>query len=884
MRTFTDAHGHTSDEVCRTLGVDPSRGLDAKIALLRLQEYGENRLKKQKEKTALQIFLEQFLDPVIYVLSAASLLGFIFGEIVEGIAVLVVILITTIIGFLMEWKALKSINALLEMVESESSVMRDGSEVIIDDHQIISGDIILLSAGDVVPCDARIIEHEGFAVKESMLTGESKQVNKSLESLPIPTMLHDRINMVFAGTLVTRGAAKVVCTATGDYTELGKITSLSRESEKEITPLEKKLKKLSKQLIWLTIFLAILILLVGILQGRSIVQMVETAFALAVAAIPEGLPIVATIALVRGMLRLAKDRAIIRNLGAVEALGNVSTICTDKTGTLTENVMTVHTVILNDTKLVMPKEGDVSYWADRKEQEGFRRLIEVGILCSNVKYDLDHEDFVGDPIEIAVFRLCEKAEIDTKQIQEQNPEIVELPFDTSIKMMATVNQLNEGYRVNVKGALENLLNHCNSVLDNGKILRLTNKDKWTAEMNKLASQGYRILAFAGKDVDHVPDNDQMLEDLTLIGIVAFRDPPRKDVRAAIETCHKAGIEVVMVTGDHAGTGLHIAQAVGLINEQNQDQVLHGKDVPGSADISPGELEKLLKTKVFARVTPAQKLNLVQFYQKHNHIVGMTGDGVNDAPALKKADIGIAMGIRGTEAAKEVSDLILRDDQFSSIGLAIKEGRIIFENIRKFVTFLLSCNFAEIISVAIASLGGLPLPLLPMQILYLNLVTDIFPALALAMGEGEQDIMDQKPRKSDEPILTKSLWKSTIIYGFGITASVIGVSIFAHFYLKLDGIQVNNMAFYTLVFCQLLNVFNLPKSNESFINNSVTRNLWIWGSLILSSLLTLAGLWITPLGNVLNLVDLELAHFGWIILFSIGSLVLTQIVKRSGGTA
>ncbi len=875
------AYSLTPERLISDLKTNPSKGLSESEVEARRRRFGKNELKEQKQKSILLILLEQFLDPVIYMLLAAASLGFAFGEYIEAIAVLVVILITVAIGFFMEWQAVRSMEALRKMTVSHARVLRSGRENVLEAWQLVPGDIIILEAGDVGPADARSIEHENLAVKESALTGESMQVEKSTETLPEDTHLSERSNMVFSGTLITRGTVRAAITATGNGTELGKISELTHQAEDEATPIEKKLAALSKRLIWLTLILAVLIAVSGYVQGRELEQMIKTAIALAVASIPEGLPIVATIALARGMLRLAKDRVIIKELSSVETLGSTGIICTDKTGTLTENEMSAHSIVLSHREIELREESKNSLPEQRKSDETFSKLLETGVLCNNVQEkDLSQ----GDPIEVALVELAIISGIEIKNLREIHPEILELPFDTETKMMAVQNRFDDGYRVSVKGALESVLQHCDKVLDKQSAMVFANKDQWLKAASDMAAKGLRTLAFAYRESSTELDKAQMVSELTFLGLIGFIDPPRLDVKDAINTCKDAGIRIVMVTGDHPETARSIAQSVGLLNgEGHSEKVFTGQELGDALEEDSSFSDELLRAKVFARVNPSQKLKLVDFYQKNKFVVGMTGDGVNDAPALKKADIGIAMGIRGTEAAKEVADVILRDDQFTSIELAIRQGRIIFENIRNFVVYLLSSNLAEIIAVALASISNLPLPLLPLQILYLNLVTDVFPALALGLGEGQKNIMQHPPRPLDEPIMPKKYWLSTIIYGLGITAGVLGITVFAHFYLKLDPAKVNNMAFYTLVLAQLLNVFNLPKRDESLALNEVTKNPWVWGAIILCILLTLMGYFLSPLAEILSLVPMGWEELGWVIAFSLLSLGLVQLVKRLRGT-
>jgi Ca2+-transporting ATPase len=875
-------HALSESQIISTLETDPEQGLSPSKVRDYQEKFGKNRLEQQKSKHPLRIFLEQFLDPVIYVLVVATVLAFLFEEWIEGIAVLIVILITALIGFIMEWQAVRSMQALRKMAQTISSILRDGQVQELKAEHIVPGDILMLEMGDVIPADARVIEHENLAVKESALTGESTQVEKKPDTLSEDTSLAERHNMVFKGTLVTRGTAKAVITSTGDRTELGKISRMTQEAEKEATPLEKKLNRLSKRLIWLTLILTVIIAIAGYLQGKDLLLMIETAIALAVAAIPEGLPIVATIALARGMLRLAKKRVIIKKLQAVQTLGETGVICTDKTGTLTENKMSAQEMVFANESIADLDERATDYFKDWRDHEVFAKMIMVGALCNNVNPDA--EEMHGDPVEIALVELAEQAGYSVNDIRDKHAEVLENPFDTETKMMATVNEAEDGYWICVKGALENVLECCDHVLEDGSEADAPDENYWMEQADRLAAAGLRTLSFAYRKSAEQPNEDDLYQNLTFLGVIGFIDPPRTDVQDAIAICHHAGIHVVMVTGDHPKTARKIAEEVGVLESDAADhKVMHGRDLASPEELTEEQEKHLLETVVFARVTPSQKLHLVSLYQKNNQIVGMTGDGVNDAPALKKADIGIAMGIRGTEAAKEVADVILRDDSFASIELAIRQGRVIFENIRKFVVYLLSSNLAEIISVTIASITALPLPLMPLQILYLNLVTDVFPALALGMGEGEKDIMDDPPRDADEPIMPRKLWITTAVYGLSITAGVIGITIFANRYLQLPDNQVNNMAFYTLVLAQLLNVFNLPKRNLSFFVNEVTRNPWVWGAIVLCVLLTVLGYVLSPLQQALSLVPLAWENLGWVGAFALGSLVITQIVKRLGGT-
>jgi Ca2+-transporting ATPase len=868
---------HPPEKLLDLLKSDPERGLPQKEVLQRQATFGLNQLKRLSRKPMLGIFLEQFLDPVIYVLLFANVLAFSFSEWLDGIAISIVILITVLIGFFMELQAIRSMEALRRMSRTTALCIREGQKVSIPAEELVPGDMVLLEMGDVVPADARILSHQKLAIKEAILTGESDQVEKGMEVLPEDTVLADRTNMIYKGTLVTRGTARALIVATGFETELGKISRLTQQTEKDRTPLQKKLSTLSKRLIGITLVLAFFIAFSGYTQGKDIRLMIETAIALAVAAIPEGLPIVATIALARGMLRLAKRQVIIKRLDSVQTLGETGIICTDKTGTLTENEMTVHALMFNDHFVELPGNDLAAFLEEFKSIPAFEAIVRVGILCNDAEIAIKR----GDPIEIALLEFADKAGYSAREIRNRQTEYYEMPFDTERKMMATINKGPQGgFWVCVKGALETILEQCSHVLDGAEEVPLTEPNEWLKKADRLAEQGMRVLAFAYCPREERPGKKEFVEELVLLGLVGFIDPPRKDIASAIEMCNKAGIKVVMVTGDHPVTAQKIAEEIGLLKKgKGKEEVIVGKNLKPYESLEKEEIDKLLKATVFARVTPAQKLDLISLYQNNNNTVGMTGDGVNDAPALKKADIGIAMGIRGTDAAKEVADVILQDDGFTAIEMAIRQGRAIFENIRNFVVYLLSCNLAEIIAVAMAFLLNLPSPLLPLQILFLNLVTDVFPALALGMGEGASDIMEKPPKRPDEPLLSMRQWMNTFAYAAGISLSTLGIILFAHFKLELPADEANNMAFYTLILGQLLNVFNLPANHISVFKNEVTRNPWVWRALILCVLLIAVAYMIPVVREVLMLVPLEWYQIGLIGLFGLGSLLLTQVLKR-----
>ena len=873
----------SAQEIADRFHIDTENGMDKKAIKKHVAEYGLNQIPEDGPKSRWRILVDQLVDPIIYILAVAAVLAFLFSDWLEGVAILVVILISVSIGFFMELQALRSLEALRKMGQTMTHVLRSGKTQKIKASELVPGDIILVRTGDVIAADARLVSHENLTIKESSLTGESVPVSKTIENLPTETPIADQRNMLFKGTMVTTGSGRAIVTSTGANTQLGKIQRMGMEAEKEITPLEKKLNQLSKWLIWLTLIFAVLIVIAGYIRGKELLLMIETGVALAVAAIPEGLPIVATIALAQGMLRLSKKQVIIKKLEAVQTLGATNIICTDKTGTLTEDKMKVHAVVFADASLSNVSQKNTEGLDVVKGNEAFDRMMQASILCNNVSPSDD--SIQDDSIEVALLDFAIHAGYDVKSIRKANPEKLELPFDADRKLMATVHSNKQGLYVYAKGAFERLVALCDTILEDGKIKSFANKEEWHKKLDALAAQGLRTLAFAYKEVEKVPEKESLIKQLVFLGITGFIDPAREDVKTTIDIYKKAGIKVIMATGDHPKTAQKIAEEVGLLpSDAPSEKVLQGRDLQNIKNADENSTAHLLNASVFARVTPEQKLDLVAFHQKNGNIVGMIGDGINDVPALKKADIGIAMGIRGTEAAREVADVILKNDKFTAIELAIRQGRVVFQNIKQFVIYLLSCNLAELLSVGIAALLNLPAPLLPLQILFLNLVTDVFPALALGLGKGQEDNMERPPRDPKEPIMTKTDWYATIIYGLSISISVLSIVVYSNFVLKLNWDVINNMAFYTLVLAQLFNVFNMPHYRESFFKNEVTKNIWVWVAILLSLLITLGAYFVHPIAGALSLLPLSFEQLGLTVLFALCSLVLAQLIKQSGITS
>ena len=684
-----DPHTLSVAEILQSFQTNAETGIRQSEAENRTKEFGANIYEAQKQKSVWLILLLQFKSPIVYLLVAAASVTLYFKNYIEAGAIAVVILVNAIIGFLMELQARSSMDALREMDVILSKVIRDGKVQEIPSEKLTPGDVVLLEAGDVIPGDGRLVESNQLQCDESSLTGESLPTEKNIEKLPKETALGDQHNMVFKGASVMNGKGKAVITGIAKNTQLGTITSLVESSKETETPLDKKLRALSKKLIWITLFMTSIFAVTGIIQGKPWVLIFETSIALAVAAFPEGLPIVSTVALAYGMLLMARRNAIVKKLSAVETLGSTNVILTDKTGTLTENKIYVDTLSFPEENLqVSIKNNSLEFnnGEIKKSKENFENLKLAGALCNNatVKNTEEKDKLLGDPIEIALIHLADTSGTTAAEVKKQYERIAEVPFNSETKIMGTLHKGPNGNFVAAKGSVEHLLAKCSKIQTGSSIKELEEAERKMilAESEKMAAQGLRVLAFAYREEAEL-NKENYLEDLVYVGMIGFLDPPRLDIKEAITTCRKAGIKVVMITGDHPLTALNIAQKTGLIDEGEQ-QVIAGKDLPEIDSLTDEWKKKILSAAVFARTTPKQKLDIADIYQKAGNIVAMTGDGVNDAPALKKADVGIAMGLRGTQVAKETASIILKDDSFNSIVEAVSHGRAIFQNIQKFV--------------------------------------------------------------------------------------------------------------------------------------------------------------------------------------------------------
>ena len=861
---------------------DLKTGLTTQQADLRLEQFGLNELEQVKPESVWSILLRQVNSVIVWILAAAAIVSFFLGDNLEGFAVIAVIFINAITGFVLEYNARQSMEALRKLDTTPARVLRDGKVKEIPSDQLTMGDILVLEAGDLVPADALILEVNQLTVDESALTGESVPSQKSNDASPENAPLGDRHDRLFKGTAITDGNARAVVTNIGQSTELGKIATMVSEAKRTATPLEAKLDALGKVLIWVTLGMATLYLIVGFLRGQEIKQLIETAVALAIAAIPEGMSVVATVALAYGMLRLAEKKVIVKRLSAVETLGGTNVIFTDKTGTLTQNKIEVTalraagndlTVHIGSDKAGLPML-DVNFGdPELIHTPEFKILARIGAAVNNAQLDSRKSDRkeLGDPVEIALLSYARAAGIDLHKLHRDHKRQAEQAFSSDTRMMATLDQVGSNYFVGVKGAVEEV-----SALCNWKNQQDRDKELEISEL--MAADGLRTLAFAYRQTAEKPgENFTKDEKLTYAGLIGFLDPPRKEVIKSLNECHKAGIKVIMVTGDHPATSLKIAKQVNLVGPYEQ-LVLTGKDLESFDFASSSDQKKMMECHVFARVNPAQKLDIIDFYQKQGDIVGMTGDGVNDAPALKKSDIGIAMGLRGTAVASEAADMVLKDDSFASIVHAIEQGRVIFENIRKFIVFLLSCNMSEIFVVTFAGFLNVGSPLLPLQILFINIITDVFPALALGVGKDNKKLMQSPPRDPKQPILQLADWKRIVFYALVMTISVLGVYWFATRQLGLSTQEGNTITFYALSLAQLLHVFNMYSGKKRFFINEITRNKFIWMALILCILIMFTTNYNPFLRQILSLQILEIQSMELILAAGILPILVIQTVR------
>ena len=863
-------HSHEAQDVLKELQVDPAVGLSAATAEVRLQEYGENRLQDQKSLTFFQRFLQQMKDTMVVILLIAAGISllicmynqFFLGEPAEWIEPIIIVLIVMLnaaLGVIQESRAEAALAALKNLSAPRARVRRDGALTTLPAHQLVPGDIVELEAGDLVPADCRILEAFSLRSNESALTGESLPVEKSAAgTFDNITPLADRTNMLYASCGITAGRAVAVVVATGMRSEMGHIAALLEGEEEGHTPLQQKMAQLGKILGFLALTVCVVIFVVGLFFRLPLMDMFMTAVSLAVAAIPEGMPAIVTIVLALGVQRMVKQNAIIRRLPAVETLGSASVICSDKTGTLTQNRMTLRRAYVHNQTVELD---------GIRQTAGLEQLIRLAALCTDAQATKENgkEKFIGDPTETAILAYLRIIGFDKAELLEDMPRIGELPFDSERKRMSTVHVAGDRTIVIVKGAPESVLPLCTR----------GNTDKAAEANTAMAGDALRVLAVAYKLLDTAPavfDEEELECDLTLAGLVGMIDPPRPEVKEAIAHCDTAGIRTVMITGDNVVTAAAIARELGILHEG--ESAVTGQELEALSD---GELEQnIARYRVYARVTPGDKIRIVKAWQKRGAVVAMTGDGVNDAPALKAADIGCAMGITGTDVAKSAADMTLTDDNFATIVDAAREGRGIYDNIRKAISFLLSCNLGEILTVFAAMLIWHRSPLLPIHLLWINLVTDSLPALALGMEEPEADIMRRPPRRRNESLFADgmgvgSLWQGGMFGLLTLIAYAIGSGVWHSPALG------STMAFATLAMGQLVHAMNM-RSSHSLFRVGFHTNKYMVGAFFASLLLLLAVLLIPGVQTVFSLVPMGAAAWGTVAGLALAPLAVMEVYK------
>ncbi|WP_421384510.1 calcium-translocating P-type ATPase, SERCA-type [Bacillus salacetis] len=868
-------HEMRQEDIEKTVNTDFSNGLAEEEVKKRRKQFGFNELQEAEKQSALLLFFSQFKDFMVIVLLAATLISGLLGEYIDAIAIIAIVLINGFLGFFQERKAEKSLNALKELSAPQVNVLREGNWTKVPSKDIVPGDVIKFSSGDRIGADVRLIIVNNLEIEESALTGESVPVAKRTGEIEGENVnLGDLENMAFMGTMVTRGNGIGVVTAIGMQTAMGKIADMIQTAETMTTPLQRRLEQLGKILITVALILTALVVGIGVIQGHDMYTMFLAGVSLAVAAIPEGLPAIVTVALSLGVQRMIRRNAIVRKLPAVETLGCASVICSDKTGTLTQNKMTVtHLWSGGNTWTVSgtgyDPEGSFYHREERvtpASAKSLNQLLTFGMLCNNAKIKLKNDEYIldGDPTEGALLVAALKAGMQRESLLGKFTIEKEFPFDSTRKMMSIVVKDNHGKRfVVTKGAPDVLVNISESILWEEKLQYRTKEftEKVQGAIHELASNALRTIAiaYAPWTSPSLPKNEEEAEKgLTFIGLQGMIDPPRPEVKKAVKECRQAGIKTVMITGDHVITAKAIAKDLGIL--RGQDKVLEGADLN---TMEVADLEEVVeKVSVFARVSPEHKLKIVKALQNRGHVVAMTGDGVNDAPAIKAADIGVAMGITGTDVAKEASSLVLLDDNFATIKSAINEGRNIYENIRKFIRYLLASNVGEILVMLFAMILALPLPLVPIQILWVNLVTDGLPAMALGLDKPEEDVMKRNPRHPKEGVFSRGLGWKVVSRGF-----LIGISTLAAFMLAYKQhpdhlAYAQTVAFATLVMAQLIHVFDCRSEKSVFARNPFGNMYLVWA--VLSSLLLMVlVIYLPALQPIFHTVPIELKD--WLLI-------------------
>ncbi len=852
----------TKDEALAALNASEN-GLSDSQAAAALETYGENALTEQKKKSLLQVFLGQFADLLVIILIVAAVVSMVSGNVESTIVIIAVIILNAILGTVQYAKAEKSLDSLKALSSPKAKVLREGQKHELDSKNVVPGDILLLEAGDMVCADGRILYNYSLQVNESSLTGESTNVDKKEVCLDGEMPLGDRVNMVYSGSLVTYGRATVLVTGTGMKTEIGKIATLMNETKEKKTPLQISLDQFSKKLAIIILVICALVLALSLYRDMSFIDSLMFAVALAVAAIPEALSSIVTIVQAIGTQKMVKEHAVVKELKAVESLGCVSVICSDKTGTLTQNKMTVQQIYI-DGQLFTP------FTLDLKNQ--LHRFLLYDAILSNDSTFQEGKG-MGDPTEYCLLEMAENAGVDHSVIRELMPRKAEIPFDSDRKLMSTKYNMRGKLMILTKGAVDVLLSRTDRIAFSDGVRPITEEDRQTImeQNNKFSENGLRVLAFGYKDNDETEpltlDDEQ---DFVFLGLVSIIDPPREESKAAVADATRAGIKTVMITGDHKVTAAAIAKQIGIFKDG--DLAITGSELDAMSD---EELDQKIESiSVYARVSPENKIRIVDAWQRKGRIVSMTGDGVNDAPALKKADIGVAMGITGTEVSKDAASMILQDDNFATIIKAVANGRNVYRNIKNAIQFLLSGNTAAILAVLYTSIAGLAVPFQAVHLLFINLLTDSLPAIAIGMEPADKDILSEKPRNPKEGILNRPFMFNLAIYGILIAVCTM---VSYHIGLGTDAATASTMAFATLTIARLFHGFNC-RSNHSIFGCPISRNWWCAGAFVLGLLLINMVLFIPGLHGLFEVSNLTGAQIGWIYLMAFIPTLIIQIAK------
>lgn len=874
------AYQSSISDVTTELKTDLETGLLSSQIPARQEKYGPNRLPDQSSPSILGMMLEQFNDFMVWVLIGAVVISGFLGQMDDAIAIIAIVILNAVMGFVQEYRAERSLQALKELAAPEADVLRDNERKEVPTDELVPGDILYLKPGDKIPADGRIIENNNLETNEASLTGESITVKKDSDRITAENVtLGDRTNMVYMGTTVVKGRAKVVITDIGLETEMGQIANMLQNTEERETPLQRRLDALGKWLVYICFLACAAVVGLGVIKGEPIYKMFLSGVSLAVAAIPEGLPAIVTLSLAIGVQRMIKRQAIVRKLPSVETLGCTTVICSDKTGTLTKNEMTIKKIYTDGETYGLNSEALAA--------EGVRKSLQIGAICNNAHLKQKSDgmlnqnswEVMGDPTEGAFLLAARKAGMNKERLQQQFSQLREIPFNSNRKRMSMIGKRNGENRLYLKGAPDIVLDRCSHYWEDGEVKRLTSNklNHFKRQNEELSSQALRVLAVAVRKLPENLDQDRLEKyetDLVLVGLVGMMDPPRPEAKRAIARCKRAGIKPVMVTGDHKNTAQAIADELNLLNRN--DEVVTGNELQ---QMSEEEFRSRIdRIRVYARVTPEDKLRIVKTLKDRGEVVTMTGDGVNDAPAVKEADIGIAMGEKGTDVTQEASSLILADDNFRTIVAAVEEGRAIYDNIRKFIRYLLSCNIGEILTMFLASLFGFELPLIPIQILWVNLVTDGLPALALGVDPAAEDIMERSPRPPNESIFAHGLKTRIISKGILIGLSTLFAFILG---LKISGgnlIEARTMAFTNLVMAQLFFVFSCRSEEYSIFEMNPFSNLHLVVSVIISFIMQLAVLYLPGLKGVFKTTALHQGEWLLILVTAGSATILVEFFE------